>query len=98
LLASGVGIVVLTKDRGGSVVYTGDERIDVPLVFADKVVDTTGSGDTYMIGFLVEYGRTQDLWRAGIFAATCASFNLESIGPYDMPSRVQVEDRMEPYL
>ncbi len=94
----GLKILLLTCERGGSTIYTPDEQIDIPLVLADEVVDTTGCGDTYAIGFLVEYKRTRDLRYAGVFAATCASFNLEEVGPYNMPSRSQVEVRMRQYL
>lgn len=94
----GPRIVIVTRDRRGSIVFTRDSRTDIPLVLADKSVDATGCGDTYVIGFLLEYMRTGDIRRAGMFGATCASYNLESVGPYNMPSRKQVEGRMNPYL
>jgi sugar/nucleoside kinase (ribokinase family) len=95
---SGPRIVIVTRDRRGSIIFTHDSRIDIPLVLADKFVDSTGCGDTYTIGFLLEYMRTADIRRAGVFGATCASFNLETVGPYNMPTRKQVERRMESYL
>jgi sugar/nucleoside kinase (ribokinase family) len=98
LFSHGVQILVLTRDRDGSTIYTQTEQLEIPLVLAERVVDTTGSGDTYMIGFLCEYMRTHDLFHSGVFAATSASLNLESIGPYSMPSRAEVEKRMIKYL
>ncbi|TFG05917.1 carbohydrate kinase family protein [Candidatus Thorarchaeota archaeon] len=94
----GPRIIVVTRDRKGSTIYTRNTQVDIPLVLADKFVDTTGSGDTYMIGFLLEYFRSGDIRRSGLFGATCASFNLETIGPYDLPDRKQVEERMKMYL
>ena len=95
---SGPRMVIVTRDRRGSIIFTRDSRIDIPLVLADKFVDSTGCGDTYTIGFLLEYMRTGDIRRAGLFGATCASYNLETVGPYNMPTRKQVESRMESYL
>jgi len=97
VLSLGPRIVVVTKDQGGSTIYTRNSQIDIPLVLADALVDSTGSGDTYIIGFLLEYMRTGDVKRSGLFGATCASFNVESIGPYNLPSREMVERRMRPY-
>ncbi len=98
ILSFGPRIVVVTRDQKGSTIYTRNTQVDIPLVLADKFVDATGSGDTYMIGFLLEYFRSGDIRRSGLFGATCASFNLETIGPYDLPTRKQVEDRMKIYL
>jgi len=98
ILNEGPEIVIVTRDRRGSTIYTQDSRIDIPLVMADHLVDATGSGDTYAIGFLVEYTRDENLRQAGVFGASCASFNLETMGPYEMPTRGQVESRMRSYV
>jgi len=98
IIKLGPRMVIVTRDRRGSIIFTRDSRVDIPLVLADKFVDATGCGDTYVIGFLLEYKRTEDVRRAGLFGATCASYNLETVGPYSMPTRKQVERRMKPYL
>jgi sugar/nucleoside kinase (ribokinase family) len=98
ILNEGPEIVIVTRARRGSTIHTQDSRIDIPLVLADQLVDATGSGDTYVIGFLVEYIKNENLRRAGVFGASCASFNLETMGPYDMPTRKQVESRMKSYV
>lgn len=98
VLSLGPRIVVVTKDQSGSTVYTRNSQIDIPLVLADSLVDSTGSGDTYIIGFLLEYMRTGDVKRSGLFGATCASFNVESLGPNNLPTREKIERRMKPYL
>ncbi len=94
----GPRIVIITRDHRGSTIYTRNSQVDIPLVLANAQVDSTGCGDTYAVGFLLEYMRTANVERAGLFAATCASFNVESMGPYDMPDRVMIETRMRPYL
>jgi sugar/nucleoside kinase (ribokinase family) len=98
ILDLGPQFVIITKDQLGSTIYTRDAKFEIPIVLAKKVVDTTGSGDVYTIGFLMEYQRSRDTKQAGIFGATCASFNLETIGPGKMPDRAQVEERMKQYI
>ncbi len=98
ILSEGPRIVVVTRERHGSSIYTRNNRIDIPAVRPTQTVDSTGCGDTYIIAFMLEYNRCGDLNRAGLFGATCASFNLETVGPYGMPNREQVEMRMRPYL
>jgi sugar/nucleoside kinase (ribokinase family) len=98
LLRRGPEIVIVTHERSGARIYSSEEHATIPLVIADRVVDTTGCGDTFVIGFLLEYQRTGDIQRAGLFGATCASFNLEHEGPYQMPVREMIEQRMKPYL
>ena len=97
-LDMGPRIVIVTRGRKGSTIFTRDSRVDIPAVMGDRLVDETGAGDTYMIGFLLEYYRSGDLARAGLFGATCASFNLEHIGPHNFPSRDMIDRRMRHYL
>lgn len=98
ILDLGPIIVIVTRDHRGSTIYTRNAQVDIPLVLSKTQVDSTGCGDTYAIGFLLEYMRSLDISRAGLFAATCASFNAESVGPYAMPDRVKIETRMRSYL
>lgn len=98
ILDLGPRIVIITRDRRGSTIYTRNTQVDIPLVLPSAQVDSTGCGDTYAIGFLLEYIRTANVTRAGLFAATCSSFNVETMGPYDMPDRVKIETRIRPYL
>ncbi|MHA1637794.1 MAG: carbohydrate kinase family protein [Candidatus Thorarchaeota archaeon] len=98
ILSLGPRIVLVTKDRKGSTIHTRNIHVDIPMVLASQFVDTTGCGDTYAIGFLLEYMRTGDVKMAGLFAATCASFNAEQVGPYNFPSHDDVEQRMKQYF
>ena len=98
ILSLGPRIVLVTHDVKGSIIYTRDSQITIPLVSANAQVDSTGCGDVYAIGFLIEYMRSSNLKQAGLFAATCSSFNVETIGPYNMPLRSDVETRMMSYL
>jgi sugar/nucleoside kinase (ribokinase family) len=97
ILDLGPRIVLVTRDQRGSVIYTRNSQVKIPLVLARSQLDTTGCGDTYTVGFLMEYIRSGNVERAGLFAATCASFNVESVGPYNMPTRNDIEFRMRAY-
>ncbi|MHA2140845.1 MAG: carbohydrate kinase family protein [Candidatus Thorarchaeota archaeon] len=97
LLNIGPRMVLVTRDRRGSTIYTRNTQKDIPLVLANAQTDQTGCGDVYTISFLLEYMRTGDVKRAGLFGATCSSFNVETIGPFNLPNREQVERRMKPY-
>ena len=98
ILDLGPIIVIVTRDYRGSTIYTRNSQVDIPLVLSKVQVDSTGCGDTYVIGFLLEYMRSADVSRAGLFAATCASFNAETVGPYKMPDRVKIDTRLGSYL
>jgi sugar/nucleoside kinase (ribokinase family) len=98
IFSLGPRIVLITRDRRGSTIYTRNAQVDIPLVLARQEIDATGLGDTYAIAFLLEYMRTADVKRAGLFAATCSSFVVETAGPNRPPSRETVEERMSHYL
>ncbi len=52
-------IVAVTRSEKGSYVWAGDSFHEVPAEPVEKIVDTTGAGDSYAAGFL--YGLTHGL-------------------------------------
>jgi sugar/nucleoside kinase (ribokinase family) len=77
----GPKIVIVTLAELGSIIYDGDQFIDIPPYEID-LVDATGAGDTYMAGFTFEYLKTGgDLRRAGCFASCTSSIMIENVGP-----------------
>ena len=61
-LAAGERAVIVTRAGEGSSVFAGGQRIDVPAVAAESVVDPTGCGDAYRSGLL--YGMARGwAWR-----------------------------------
>ncbi len=98
ILRWGPHAVIVTKSQEGSSIYTRNAQADIPSVGPEDYVDSTGCGDTYAIAFLLEYMRTGDVKRAGLFGASASSFNLEHVGPYSMSSRSEIEDRMKTYM
>jgi ribokinase len=86
-----VGIVTLGSQ--GAAVATREGAFTVPAL-PGSVVDTTGAGDSFSAGFLVEYLRTQDAQRAARFATAVARHVIGSSGGVlagRMPAPSEVE-------
>jgi 1D-myo-inositol 3-kinase len=87
-------VVILTLGVNGCIVYQrGKAPIEVP-AFPTNVVDLTGAGDSFAAGFLIRYYETHDLIEAARFGNATASLAIESPGAETMPSRAQVEARL----
>jgi len=56
-IAARLEALIVTRGEQGSEIYTKGERIVIPAVKADAVLDPTGCGDAYRAGLL--YGITQ---------------------------------------
>ncbi len=51
-LAEHVGVIAITSGSEGVLAVSGEERVQVPAMEIDEVVDTTGAGDLFAAGFL----------------------------------------------
>ncbi len=90
----GPKIVIITLAEAGSVIYDGQEFIDIP-PFVTDAIDPTGAGDTYAGGFLFARLSGADLESAGRFASCTSSVMIEHVGP-DFPlTREEVQRRVE---
>lgn len=56
-----VEVAALTRGPAGSVVVSGQERVESAAAPIDRVVDTTGAGDLYAAGFLYGLARNRAL-------------------------------------
>lgn len=93
----GPKIVIVTLAELGSVIYDGNESIDIPPYTVD-LVDATGAGDTYMGGFTHEYLKTKDLKKAGCFGSAVASTMIEQVGPDFKMTEDEARKRQESLL
>jgi sugar/nucleoside kinase (ribokinase family) len=94
----GPKIVIVTLAELGSVIFDGNEFIDIP-PYRTNEIDATGCGDTYMAGFTFEYLKTGgDLRSAGCFASATASIMIENVGPEFPLTESKVRQRQETLL
>ncbi|MDO5825388.1 MAG: PfkB family carbohydrate kinase [Methanosphaera sp.] len=72
-------MAIITKGSDGSAIYTKDDIIEIPAVKTDKIVDSTGLGDTYISAFIAKKDEST-LFNAGLYASICAKNKLENRG------------------
>lgn len=79
--AAGIAeIVALTRGADGSVVLSGNERVEVPAVQVPRVVDATGAGDLYASGFLFGLATGADLARCAELGGVAAAEIVSHVG------------------
>jgi sugar/nucleoside kinase (ribokinase family) len=76
-----VEIAVLTRSEKGAVILSGGKRYDVPAAPIQKLVDTTGAGDSYAAGFLYGFTEGKDLETCAKLGALAAAEVIQQIGP-----------------
>lgn len=83
LAAWGVKEVLLTFGSYGSLIYdsTTEQFFDIPAIVPQQLVDATGCGDTYVMGYVFKRAQGASIEEAGLFAAQVSSKKLEAVGP-----------------
>ncbi|MCB9675847.1 MAG: adenosine kinase [Alphaproteobacteria bacterium] len=74
-----VKTVVVKLGKRGSLVRSGEQRIEIP-VHLVEAKDTTGAGDAYAGGFLAGLSRGWDLERCGRLASHVAAITVGQVG------------------
>lgn len=74
--------VIVTLGSRGSIICSTGGLCLIPPVPASNVVDTTGCGDTFLAAYLHCRLDSEDIERAGHFAAAAATLKLEHFGPF----------------
>lgn len=80
--AWGVKEVLLTLGSMGSMIYAEGKMHYIPAYPPHEVVDATGCGDTYTLGYLYMRNKGADYETAGKFAAAMSTIKLEKTGPF----------------
>lgn len=75
----GAKVGIVTRGSKGSLVFTPNEKYEVPAI-SGLVVDVTGGGDSYIAGFWAKYLPTQDPEQAAVFASAVALCVIEKGG------------------
>lgn len=78
----GVKEVLLTLGSLGSLIYAEDVFHQIPAYPPKEVVDATGCGDTYAMGYLYMRNKGASYEEAGCFAAAMSTIKLEKSGPF----------------
>ncbi len=95
-LARDVEALVVTHGAEGANIYTDGQRIDVPCVKAESIVDPTGCGDAFRGGLLYGIANGMDLARSGRLASVMGSIKISSRGGQNhTPTRDEIATRYE---
>ena len=83
LRLSGLGPreVIITLGSKGSLIFAKGEFHHIPAFPPKEVIDPTGCGDTYKGGYISQRVRSNNVTKAGRFAASVATLKLEKFGP-----------------
>ena len=79
-LATRVEALITTRGAEGSIIYSGGQRLDIPCVKANDVVDPTGCGDAYRAGLLYGIAGGRDWRTTGQIASLMGSLKIGSRG------------------
>lgn len=79
-LAGLVEALVVTKGSSGSTILSGGQRLDIPCVEPDELIDPTGCGDAYRAGLLYGLANGFDWLRTGRLASLMGSIKIASRG------------------
>ena len=93
IYGAGPRVVIVTLAELGSIIFDGNEFIDIPPFNHISLLDSTGAGDTYMAGFTFESLRTGDLRAAGCFASCTSSVMIENTGPDFSMTETMIRER-----
>ena len=79
----GVKEVLVTLGSMGSLIFNGTDFFRIPAYKPAQVVDATGCGDTYTIGYLYQRVSGTGIEEAGRFAAAMSTLKIEKSGPFN---------------
>jgi len=78
----------------GSMCFDGKDLVKCPAFKVEKVVDTTGCGDLFHVGFAVRWLETHDLAACQRFGSAVSAIKCRGLSgrPPSAPTRVEVEE------
>ena len=74
-------LAVVTRSEKGSIVLAGKDRVEIPAVPIEELVDSTGAGDLYAAGFLHGYTGGRPLETCGMLGSVAAGHIIQQVGP-----------------
>lgn len=93
-IAQRVSALIVTRGEQGAEIFANGERIDIPCVKADKVIDPTGCGDAFRAGLLYGLTNGMDWATTGRLASMMGAIKIAHQGGQNhAPSRAEIEER-----
>jgi adenosine kinase len=93
-LAQELKALIVTLGGEGSEIHVAGERVVIPAVKADDLVDPTGCGDAYRAGLLYGIAEGWDWRKTGRLAAVMGAIKIAHRGGQNhRPSRADIADR-----
>jgi sugar/nucleoside kinase (ribokinase family) len=80
MVSASAGLAAITLGARGSLLVSGDERVEVPAANISRVVDTTGAGDLYAAGVLHGLSRGLPLIECGRLGSIAAGEIISHFG------------------
>ncbi|HZW20088.1 carbohydrate kinase family protein [Noviherbaspirillum sp.] len=95
-IAKRVSALIVTRGEQGAEIFSDGQRIEIPCVQADQVVDPTGCGDAFRAGLLYGITNGMDWATTGRLASLMGSIKIAQQGGQNhRPSRQEIEDRFQ---
>jgi len=91
LIKKGIPIIITTLGKEGVLITTENFQKKIPAFKVDKIVDTTGAGDTFNGAFTVGYWiKNWSLEKSCKFANAAAALKIKKLGARSVPSEKEV--------
>lgn len=91
-----VPMVIMTKGKNGSIIFSAEGTIAIPAITPNAIVDTTGCGDAFRAGLYAGLYRGKDLFDAALIGSAAASLVIEQKGALTkIPTWDEVLERSE---
>ncbi len=93
-LSRQVDALIVTRGAEGSFIHTKGQRIDIPCVKPEAVIDPTGCGDAYRAGLLYGIATGRDWRTTGQLASLMGSLKIASRGGQNhVATRADIADQ-----
>jgi adenosine kinase len=95
-LARGVKALIVTLGGNGSEIYVDGQRVAIPCVEAEEVMDPTGCGDAYRAGLLYGIALGWPWQKTGRLASLMGAIKIGHRGGQNhRPARAEIAERFE---
>lgn len=72
-------MIIVTKGKGGCIIYYQDSIIAYPAFNVDNIVDETGAGDIFTAAFAYAYLQSKNIKKSAVFANAAAGLSLRNL-------------------